>query len=108
MINYSRVEDALKYLAETDYQEAELRAEVEGNKKSMDAKFKTLAAYSGKKTVLDKEAFAYKHEEYLASEAAYLRSLTEHGAIKNERHRNELVIDVWRSINAARNKGQIV
>ena len=108
MISYSRVEDALGYLAKTDYSEAELRAEVEGNKKALDAKFKILAAYSGKKTVLDKEAYAYKHEEYLAAEAAYLRSLTEHGAIKNERSRNVLVIDVGRSINAARNKGQNV
>jgi len=38
----------------------------------------------------------------------YFKALRNFEAMKNERARNVIVIDVWRSLNAARNKGQIV
>ena len=79
MIPYERVEKALQYLAETDVREAEYKAEVESAKRAMDETFKTIAAASDG-TVLQKEAKAG----------------------------NSVIIDVWRSINSARNKGQII
>lgn len=104
----SRMNEALRLLAESDEQEAELRTLVEKSKKSMDAKFKTIAAHSGKKIVLEREAYALEHAEYQTTEAAYLNALTQHGKLKNERATHVITIDVWRSLNAARNKGQIV
>jgi len=107
MIPYERVEQALQYLAETDVREAEYKAEVESAKRAMDEIFKTIAAASDG-TVLQKEAKAGNSEQYKEAKVRYIESIGNHGAVKNERHRNELIIDVWRSINSARNKGQII
>lgn len=107
MITYERVEKALQYLAETDAEEAEYKAEVEAAKRFMDETFKTIAAASDG-TVLQKEAAAGNDQIYKDAKTRYILAIAKHGAVKNERHRNELVIDVWRSINSARNKGQVI
>jgi hypothetical protein len=107
MIPYSRVEDALKFLAETDEQEAKLKALVEKTKEKMKSVFKIVAAASSG-TVLEKEGKAYKHPDYESSADAHFTAIAQHQQLMNERKRQVLIIDVWRSLNAARNKGQIV
>ena len=102
-----RMNKALTHLGETDEQEAQLRSLVEKNKKKMEATFKIVAS-ANLGTVIEKEARAYEHENYKTVSAAYFLSLTEHGKLKNERATDSITIDVWRSLNAARNKGQIV
>ena len=98
---------ALNHLGETDEKEAHLKTLAEKAKKQAEATFKTIAAASGG-TVLEREAAALKHESYKTAEAAYFTALTEHGSLKNQRSTDSITIDVWRSLNAARNKGQIV
>ena len=107
-IPYTRVETALIRLAESDEQEAELRSLVEKTKEECKAKFIVIAAAEKEGTVMQREAVAYKHESYKSTQAAYYNALTEHGKVKNQRAHEVIVIDVWRSLNAARNKGQIV
>lgn len=107
MISTERLQQALTYLAETDEQEAKLKALVEKNKRKMDAMFTTIAAHT-KGTVLEREAAAYGHADYISARDAYLLALSEHGAVKNKRATECIIVDVWRSLNAARNKGQIV
>ena len=55
-----------------------------------------------------KQATAETHETVSEAAEDHFKVIAEHGAMLNERKRNELVIEVWRSINSARNKGQIV
>ena len=98
---------ALTHLGETDEDEAKLKTAVERAKKKMDAEFKIIGS-TALGTVIEKEAAAYRHETYKSSAAAYFTALTEHGKLKNERSTDSITIDVWRSLNAARNKGQIV
>jgi len=102
-----RVEKALKYLAETDELEAELKSEVEGAKKMRDSMFTTIAAHASG-TVLEREAAAYESDKYEQAENRYLDALSKHGTVKNKRHRADQTIDIWRSINSARGKGQVV
>lgn len=107
MISKERLEKALTYLAETDEQEADLKANADGAKRAMDAVFAMVAAHS-QGTVLEREAAAYESKRYQDAESHYLCCLAEHGAIKNKRATETILIEVWRSLNAARNKGQIV
>jgi len=108
MISLKNMEDALTYLAESDEEEANLRAAMDGAKKKMESEFTILAAHSGEKTVLEKEAFAYSHDNYKAAESSWLSALSRHGHVKNRRSTGCILIDAWRSLNAARNKGQII
>ena len=102
-----RMEEALTHLGETDEKEAQLRVLAEKSKKKMESQFKIIAAaFSG--SVLERESHAYRHDQYKSSAAAYFLALTEWTKLKNERSTDSITIDVWRSINAARNKGQIV
>ena len=98
---------ALTHLGETDELEAQLKSLAEKKKKKAEATFKIIAAASSG-TVLEREAKASEHESYKTAEAAYFTALTEHGSLKNQRSTDSITIDVWRSLNAARNKGQIV
>lgn len=102
-----RMQRALAFLAETDEQEAKLRSAEELAKEKMKAKFAAIAAHADG-TVLQRESVAYGHEEYQSARASYLMAMSEHGSLKNQRSTAAITIEVWRSLNAARNKGQIV
>ncbi len=102
-----KMEGSLQRLAETDEQEAQLNGLKEKLKSKAKAKHSLLAS-SYKGTVLERESFADNHEGYKSADAAYFIALIEHGKLKNERTTCVITIDVWRSLNAARNKGQIV
>ena len=107
MINYSRVEQALTRLAETDQPCAELKADVERSKHKAKAIHSAAMARHGG-TVAEKEGFADNLPEYRDAMGEYFRAIEYYEGMRNERNRQELVIEVWRSINSARNKGQIV
>jgi hypothetical protein len=107
IVNSGRLEKALTYLASTDREEADLFADAERKKKAMESMFTTIAAHS-EGTVIQREAKAYEHSRYEEARDAYLAALSEHRAMKNKRSTESILIEVWRSLNAARNKGQIV
>ena len=108
MIPYARVEQALEALANTDETEAQLKAGVEKAKEKMKATFSIVAAAQTSGTVAQREAAAYKNQQYQDAANAYFTYIAQHQQVMNERKREVLVIDVWRSLNSARNKGQIV
>jgi hypothetical protein len=107
MISKERMELSLKYLAETDEQFAELKAAVERTKIKAKAIWGAIASRASG-TVLERESTADNHEAYESAMAAHFTALKEFEHIKNKRATECIVIDVWRSLNAARNKGQIV
>lgn len=101
------MQTALQHLAETDEEEALRRVELEKAKKAMEAVFDAVAA-AAEGTVLERHAAARENEKYKAREQDYFRALYAHSALKNARATDVITVDVWRSLNAARNKGQIV
>ena len=107
MINYERVEKALTRLAETDQVLADRKADVES------LKYQCKAIHSAifsrlEGTVKEREALADNHDNYRRSMENYFKAISLYEGLRNERHKEELIIEVWRSINSARNKGQVI
>ena len=97
MIDYGRVEQALTRLAQTDQPAADLKADVERSK------LKAKAIHSAcmvrvKGTVAEREAAADNAPEYKDAMDEYFKAIELFEGIRNERSRQQLVIDVWRSI----------
>ena len=98
------LEAALKRLAATDDLVAELHTKAER------AEFKAKAVKDAifirsEGSVAERQALAGTSPDYEAAMEAYFGSLQAHEALRNERARKIIVIDVWRSLNSARNKG---
>lgn len=98
------MEAALKRLAQTDTLVAELhtkqeRAEFKA-KAIKDAMFLRTGGTAG-----ERSAAAGTSKEYEEAMDEYFTALQAHEALRNERSRKVIVIEVWRSLNSARNKG---
>lgn len=108
MINQARLQQALTYLAETDEECAKLRADharAEFKAKSIkNAIFHSIATGS----IADRTAEAEVSEEYIEAKTAEFDYFMRYEAMKNKRATESILIDTWRSLNAGRNKGQIV
>lgn len=106
LINDDRLETALKKLAQTDGPIAELHTNVER------AEFRAKAIKDAiflrtDGSVAERNAVAGTHPEYSAAMETYFSALQAHDTMKNERSREVLVVDVWRSLSSARTKGII-
>ena len=108
MISVERMEKALKFLAETDRSEAEHKARYEKQKEKAKSIFATVAAASDAPNKELREAAAYKHEDYKSAKAAEFMASIEWQAERNKRSTESIVIEVWRSLNSSRNKGQVI
>ena len=107
MITEKRLEEALKYLAESDNEPAKLSAGVEY--------IKDLAKHHKGKYIMGSEekSVALKEQSYYASDAYkkhiddkkdLINDLT---LLENKRSKESLVIDVWRTLEASRRKNNI-
>ena len=106
-VSTQRMELALKFLAETDEDCARLRADhARAEYMAKSVRNTNFAAADG--TVADRNAAAENSPEYEAAKLAEFQAFQEYEAMKNKRATESIVIDVWRSLNSARNKGQIV
>lgn len=106
LITDDRLEKALMRIAETDSKVAELHANVERaeyrSKAVRDAVF-----LRSEGSVAERNAIAGTHPEYGAAMENYFTALRDYEAIKNERSKEDIVIQVWRSMSSARTKGMI-
>ena len=107
MITEKRLEEALKYLAESDNEHAKLSAGVEY--------IKDLAKHYKGKYIMNSEekSVALKEQSYYASDdykkhiddkKDLINDLT---LLENKRSKESLVIDVWRTLEASRRKNNI-
>ena len=107
LINETRLQKALTYLAETDEPAAGLRADVERMefkaKAVKDAVFLTCTG-----SVAERQAIAGTNKEYTSAMNDYFEALRVSDAMRNKRTTESIVIDTWRSLNSGRNKGNIV
>lgn len=106
LINDERLEAALKKLAQTDAPIAKLHADVERAEFRSKA-IKDAIFLRSEGSVAERNAIAGTHPEYGAAMESYFAALQSHDTMKNERSREVLVVDVWRSLSSARTKGVI-
>ncbi len=106
LIPDTRLEAALTKLAQTDGPIAELHANVERMEYRAKA-VKDAIFLRSEGSVAERNAIAGTHPEYGAAMESYFAALQAHDTMKNERSREVLIIDVWRSLSSARTKGVI-
>lgn len=106
LIPDSRLEQALTKLAQTDGPIAELHANVERAEFRAKA-IKDAIFLRSEGSVAERNAIAGTHPEFSAAMESYFSALQSHDAMKNERSREVLIVDVWRSLSSARTKGII-
>ena len=106
MIDETRLHKALTYLATTDEPCAEAKAEMERAefraKAVKDAMFKRLDG-----SVADRQAAAGSSQEYDAAMEQYFDALKQYEAMRNKRSTEAIVVETWRSLNAARRQGNV-
>lgn len=98
------LEAALRRLSSTDELSAELHAKVE--RAEFKAKvIKDAVFLRTEGSVAERHAQAGTSGDYSVAMEDYFKALQAHEALRNERARKIIVIEVWRSLNSARNKG---
>ncbi len=102
------VGSALQYLSDTDKQYAQLVASKEAIKEEKARCLALAKVASGEKSDAAKTTEALASDEYGEWLQRWEDVVYEVERLKAVRLRMALTIDVWRSLNAARNKGQIV
>ncbi len=104
LVTDERLEQALGRLAKSDALSAELHMKMER------AEFKAKAVKDAvflrsEGTAGERSARAGTDSTYTDAMNEYFAALQAYETLKNERAREVLVIEVWRSLNSARNKG---
>tara|TARA_R110000744_G_scaffold21632_6_gene55889 strand:+ start:3019 stop:3345 length:327 start_codon:yes stop_codon:yes gene_type:complete len=108
MINEKRLEEALKFLSDTDEHHAKLTAGVDYLKdlsKNMKGKF--IVNCETEKAVSMKE-HAWYASDYYKKHIDEKRALVEEATkLDNHRSKEHLIIEVWRTLEASRRKSVI-
>ena len=102
-----KVGKALHYLATTDVEYAKLTAKV----KALDYRgksIKALAYLEANGTVAERDATSLTSQAYRGFIEEYENTIADRETLAAHRKLAELNIDVWRSLNSARSKGQII
>jgi hypothetical protein len=104
-LTQERMEAALQYLIDTDYEYAALDGGVKDSENKADLAQQIAYVRSEGANIKEREAIA-------ATSPAYQNALDEHTSayiafkkVKAKRDTAQTVIDVWRSLNAARRQG---
>ena len=109
MITEKRLEDALKYLADTDEENAKANAQV----KYLDRLLKRKKALhitgnTSDKSVSAKEQTYYASDIYKDAVQELFNAEVEASTLENKRDKEGLVIDLFRTLEASRRKNNIV
>ena len=107
MISQDRLQAALTYLAETDEPCAQFRAD--HARAEFKAKSVRNVLFNGSMgTVAERNAKAETSKAYLDAKEEEFENFFQYEKMKNKRITETIVVDTWRSLNAGRNKGNIV
>jgi hypothetical protein len=103
MIDQNKMEAAMTYLAQTDIEFAETKAAAElGEIRRKRCRSRIFLTTEG--TVAERQAQAEVHQDVIDADMAWITDYTRCETLKAKRQRAELVVDVWRSIEASRRK----
>ena len=101
------VGDCLRYLARTEEDFAKAKASrifLEETKRTVVA---TLFAEAPDGSVASREAYAYSHADYKAHCAKLQEAVYDEELFKAKRLRYELTVEVWRTTEASRRRGNV-
>lgn len=107
MITEKRLEEALKYLADTDEEHAKLSSGVEYIKDLAKHHKGKFIMSSEEKSVAMKEQAYYASEDYKKHIDDKKDLVNDVTLLENKRSKESLVIDVWRTLEASRRKNNI-
>lgn len=104
IISEAKLEKALNFLAESDAEYAQKKADLERSeifRKRVRARLFLVS----EGTVADRNAIAETGQDSEAADEGYLGCLKVFETLRAQRQRAEIVIDVWRSLEASRRRG---
>jgi hypothetical protein len=104
-VTQERMESALNFLAETDYEYAELDGAHKQAEKREDLEKEIAYATAIGSNVREKQANAAQKIGYQNAQDDTVKAYIAFKKIKAKRETAAVLIDVWRSLNAARRQG---
>lgn len=102
-IDEARVLKAMDYLAETDSEYAMEKATVERTE-ILRKRARARVFLTSDGTVAERQAKAETHEDVAASDDEYIAAVKAYEELRARRQRAELLIDVFRTLEASRRK----
>ena len=102
-ITIERMESAMNYLAETDLDYANEKAQVERSE-ILRKRIRSRIFLGASGTVAERQARAEIDSQAEQADDDYCKSIAAFETLRARRQRAELVIDVWRSLEASRRK----
>ena len=102
-LNEDKVAEVLTYLSVTDAESAAAKAQLESTE-ILRKRVRARHFLTSDGSVAERNAEAETHDEVEAADDAYIKALTEFEKLKAHRQRGELIIDVWRSLEASRRR----
>lgn len=106
MIDDTRCEKALRYLANTDEEAAMLKANVDRTEiKAKAMKAACFLTLSG--TIAEREAQSLTNDSVRQAYEAHFKAIQDFQSVANRRALQVLVVDCWRTIQANRRTGNV-
>ena len=102
-ITQDRMESAMEYLAETDEEYANEKAQVERSE-ILRKRVRARVFLSSSGTVAERERLAEVSPEAEQADADYCKTVALYETLRAKRQRAEIVIDVFRTLEASRRK----
>ena len=102
-LDENKIGEGLTYLATTDEKFASAKAQLESTE-ILRKRVRAKSFVAGEGTVAERQAEAEVSDEAQAADDAYVSALREFEALKATRQRGELMIEVWRSLEASRRR----
>lgn len=104
-VTQERMEAALQYLIDSDFEYAELDGDVKRTENKADLAKQIAFARSEGSNIKEKEAKAEMSEAYQNALDEHTSAYIAFKKVKAKRDTAQVLIDVWRSLNAARRQG---
>ena len=108
MITEERLTQAMRYLAETDSEAAELKTNVERQAYAVKKTKALIYLHADGKNIEEKKAIAETSDEVTKATMDYLDAHQESLALENKRKTEELITKIWQSLNANRRQGTVI
>jgi hypothetical protein len=102
-LNEEKIGEVLTYLARTDDEYAMAKADLERSE-ILRKRVRSRVFLSEEGTVAERQAEAEVSEDTQAADDAYISALGKFEALKAKRQRGELIVDVFRTLEASRRR----
>ena len=104
IISRDKLESALNYLAETDEEYAQEKAQVERSE-ILRKRVRARVFLTSTGTVAERDKLAEVSPDAEQADDDYCKSITLYETLRAKRQRAEIVIDCWRTLESSRRKG---